>query len=103
VEFTSDARLPKENEWASCGTRQWWQVDARVVDRDGRHIRFRQKRIRTKEQALAVAAKARTQSFEGTFLGGRRLPRHTVAELWTSQAPAAAILTIQSSFQRSLP
>ncbi len=67
----------------------WWRVDAWVVDRDGRHVRFRQKRIPTKEQALAVAAKARTESFEGTFLGRRRLPRHTVAELWKSYAPAA--------------
>jgi hypothetical protein len=62
----------------------WWRVDEWVVDRDGRHVRFRKKRIPTKEQALAVAAKARTESFEGTFLGRRRLPRHTVAELWKS-------------------
>lgn len=49
----------------------------------------RKKRIPTKEQALAVAAKSRTESFEGSFLGRRRLPRHTVAELWKSYAPAA--------------
>jgi integrase len=67
----------------------WWRVDEWVVDRDGRHVRFRKKRIPTKEQALAVAAKARTESFEGNFLGRRRLPRHTVAELWKSYAPAA--------------
>jgi integrase len=55
---------------------------------DGRHVRFRKKRIPTREQALAVAAKARTESFEGSFLGRRRLPWHTVAELWKSYAPA---------------
>jgi integrase len=67
----------------------WWRVDAWVVDRDGRHVRFRKKRIPTKEQALAVAAKTTTASFEGSFLGRARLQRHTVAELWKSYAPAA--------------
>ena len=57
--------------------------------RDGWHVRFRKKRIPTREQLLAVAAKARTESFEGSFLGRLRLPRHTVAELWKSYAPAA--------------
>jgi hypothetical protein len=60
-----------------------------VVDRDGRRLRSRKKRIPAREQALAVAAKARTESFEGSFLGRRRLQRHTVAELWKSYAPAA--------------
>jgi len=67
----------------------WWRVDAWVVDQDGRHVRFRKKRIPTKEQALAVAAKVRTESFEGSFLVRRRLSRQTVAELWKAYAPAA--------------
>jgi hypothetical protein len=67
----------------------WWRVDEWVVDRDGRQVRFRKKRIPTKEQALAIAAKVRTESFEGDFLGRRRAPRYTVAELWAAYGPAA--------------
>ena len=38
---------------------------------------------------MAIAAKVRTESFEGDFLGRRRPPRHTVAELWAAYVPAA--------------
>jgi integrase len=69
--------------------KSWWRVDAWVIDHEGRRVRFRRRRIPTREQALAVATKVQAESFEGNFLQRKQVPRHTVAELWDAYAPAA--------------
>ena len=69
--------------------KSWWRVDAWVIDQEGRRVRFRRKRIPTREQALAVATKVQAESFEGSFLQRKQVLRHTVAELWDAYAPAA--------------
>jgi len=68
--------------------KSWWRVDEWVVDTDGRPVRFRKKRIPTREQAMAVATKIQAESFEGSFLQRKRVPRCSVAELWVAYEPA---------------
>lgn len=70
--------------------KKWWAVDLRYKRADGSYGRLKQKRIPTKEQALALEAKARKESFEGRFFDVRKAPKLTVLEAWELYKPAGA-------------
>src|SRR5687768_3143313 len=88
-----DARLPKETnmgvtKYQSRG-RTWWTVDEWLTRPDGRLVRFRKKRIPTREQAVVLAAKVKAESFEGRFFDQHRTAKLTVTEAWMAYAPKA--------------
>ena len=56
--------------------RLFWQVDETLVMLDGREVRLRKRRIPTKEQAVALVAKARANAFRGALF---RAPREAEA------------------------
>jgi integrase len=62
--------------------RTLWKVDAWLVRPDGPPIRLRQSKIPTREQAVALEAKLKTDAFDGQFFERHRLATETVAELW---------------------
>jgi integrase len=67
----------------------WWRVDEWLAQPDGKFIRYRKKRIPTKEQAVACATKVKAESFEGRFFDRVRTPTSTVADLWSAYEPIA--------------
>src|SRR5262249_39770550 len=56
---------------------------------DERVVRFRQRKIPTKEMALALIAKRRAEAFEGRFFDRHREPTLTVAEICTLYEPVS--------------
>lgn len=68
--------------------RTWWRVDEWVAGPDGLPHRYRKKRIPTKELAVALAAKALSESFEGRFFDRREASSLTVTEAWELYEPA---------------
>ena len=67
--------------------RTCFKVDVWLAQPDGRLKRFRKSKIPTREQALALEAKARAASFEGRFFELARTPKLTVAEAWALYEP----------------
>jgi integrase len=67
----------------------WWRVDEWLAQPDGTFVRYRKKRIPTKEQAVACATKVKAESFEGRFFDRVRTPTSTVADLWSAYQPIA--------------
>jgi len=67
----------------------WWRVDEWLAQPDGKFVRYRKKRIPTKEQAVACATKVKAESFEGRFFDRLRTPTCTVADLWNAYQPVA--------------
>ena len=65
----------------------FWRVDEWLNLPDGRVVRFRQKKIPTREQAMAIAAKRKTEAFEGRFFDRAKAPTLTVAEVWAMYQP----------------
>jgi site-specific recombinase XerD len=65
----------------------FWMVDEWLTLPDGRVVRYRQRRIPTKEQAVALLAKKRAEAFEGRFFDRKREPSLTVAEVWAAYEP----------------
>src|SRR5260370_15792448 len=66
----------------------WWRVDEWLTLPDGRLIRYRKKKIPTKEQAGVLAAKKKTEAFEGQFfVRQKREATKTVKELWETYEP----------------
>jgi len=63
--------------------RTLWKVDAWLVRPDGPPIRLRQSKIPTREQAVALEAKLKTDAFEGQFFERHRMATETTAELLT--------------------
>ena len=61
--------------------RTLWKVDAWLVRPDGPPIRLRQSKIPTREQAVALEAKLKTDAFEGQFFERHRMATETTAEL----------------------
>ena len=47
--------------------RSWWRVDEWLTLPDGRLVRYRKKKVPTKEQAEMLAAKRKMEAFEGHF------------------------------------
>src|SRR5262249_54381867 len=56
------------------GGRSFWKVDEWLTLDDQRTVRFRQRKIPTKELALAIVAKKRAEAFEGRFFDRKREP-----------------------------
>src|SRR5438477_13166541 len=67
--------------------RLFWQVDETLVMPDGREVRLRKRRIPTKEQAVALVAKARANAFEGRYFERLAKPTLTIAEAWAQYEP----------------
>ena len=63
--------------------RTLWKVDAWLVRPDGPPIRLRQSKIPTREQAVALEAKLKTDAFEGQFFERHRMATEITAELLT--------------------
>ncbi len=64
----------------------FWKVDETLILPDGREVRLRKRKIPTKEQAVALVAKARVKAFEGRYFDLRR-PTLTVAQAWAAYEP----------------
>jgi integrase len=67
--------------------RPFWKVDEWLSLADERVVRFRQRKIPTKEMALALIAKKRAEAFEGRFFERRREPTLTVGDVWALYQP----------------
>ena len=65
----------------------YWKVDEWLNLRGGRLVRFRQRKIATREMAMALVAKAGAKTFEGRFFYRLRPPKLTVAEAWAAYEP----------------
>jgi integrase len=65
----------------------FWAVDVWVALPDGTHKRVEKRKIPTREQAMALKAKLRTEAFEGRFFERLKTPKLTVAQLWEAYAP----------------
>ena len=60
----------------------YWMIDEWLPKPDGTRIRFRQRRIPTREQAMALLAKKRAEAFEDRFFDIRKDSTLTVQDLW---------------------
>jgi len=69
------------------GGRSFWKVDEWLTLDDQRTVRFRQRKIPTKELALAIVAKKRAEAFEGRYFDRKREPTLTVADVWALYEP----------------
>jgi integrase len=67
----------------------YWKVDEWLKLPDGRVVRFRMRKIPTREQAEMLIAKRKAEAFEGRFFDRARTPTLTVAEAWEAFEPIA--------------
>ena len=67
----------------------FWEVDEWLTLPDGSRKRFRVRKIPTKEQAVALQAKARAETFEGKFFEKRKESKLTVTQLWEEYKPVS--------------
>ncbi len=64
-----------------------WMVDLTATLRDGRQVRFRKRKIPTRELAKALEAKTLQEIFDDTYLENRRREVVTVKQLWGEYEP----------------
>ena len=64
-----------------------WMVDLTATLPSGQEVRFRQRKIATKEQARALEAKKFEEIFQGTYFEQRRASALTVRQLWEQYEP----------------
>ena len=69
------------------GTSTFWMIDDWVTGPDGQMVRFRKRRIPTKEMAVALLAKVRAETFEGKYFERVRPSALTVAQAWDLYEP----------------
>jgi|SRR5579871_2421051 len=68
--------------------RTWWRVDEWLTLPDGGLIRYRKKKVPTKEQAEMLAAKKKIEAFEGHFFERqKKAAAKTVKQLWDAYEP----------------
>lgn len=67
--------------------RTYWQVDDWLTLADGTVERFRKRQVPTKEQAVALLAKAKADAFEGRFFERNKPSKFTVRDAWNAYAP----------------
>jgi integrase len=67
----------------------FWKLDESVTMPSGELIRIRRQRIPTKEQALALAAKIRSEAFETGHFGKAREYGLTVEQAWNYYLPVS--------------
>ena len=60
----------------------YWMVDEWLPMPDGTRIRYRQRRLPTKEQAMALLAKKRTEAYEDRYFDRRKESTLTLQDLW---------------------
>src|SRR5258706_11530798 len=70
-------------------SRVYWSVDEWLPLADGRLVRYRKRKIPTKEQALALVAKKRAEAFEGRFFDRPKESKLTVKQAWDDFEPIA--------------
>ena len=69
--------------------RTLWRVDEWLSLPDGPPVRYRRAKIPTREQAVALAAKVKTEAFEGSFFARHRLSSLSVQQAWLTYEPVA--------------
>jgi len=69
--------------------RTLWRVDEWLSVPDGPPVRYRRAKIPTREQAVALAAKVKTEAFEGSFFARHRLSMLSVRQAWAAYEPIA--------------
>ena len=69
------------------GGRVFWMVDEWLPLPNGQVERFRKRKIPTKEQAVALAAKMRAEAFEGRFFDRPKASRLIVEDAWKAYQP----------------
>lgn len=67
----------------------FWMVDEWMTGADGQLVRFRKRRIPTREMALALIAKARADAFEGRYFARARPNTLTVEGAWKAYEPVS--------------
>jgi integrase len=65
----------------------FWKVDMWITLPDGRGERIQRRKIPTRELAVALEAKTRSEAFEGRYFERLRVPKVTVAQLWKEWEP----------------
>ncbi len=65
----------------------YWKVDEWLKLPDGRVVRFRMRKIPTREQAEMLVAKRKAEAFEGRFFDRVKAPTLTIAEVWEAYLP----------------
>ena len=89
-----DARLPERR--SEVGVRKYqarngtfWMVDEWLPLPNGQVARFRKRKIPTKEQAVALAAKARAEAFEGRHFDRPKASKLVVEDAWKAYQPVS--------------
>ncbi len=65
----------------------FWKVDLELTAPDGKLVRFRKRRVPTREMAEALASKIRVDTFEGRFFDRPKTTTITVADVWSTYEP----------------
>src|ERR1700722_20186935 len=65
----------------------YYRIDEWITRSDGTPVRFRKKKIATKEQAMALVSKKKAEAFEGRFFDKVKTSTVSVADAWTSYEP----------------
>jgi len=64
------------------GNGTFWMVDEWLPLPNGVVTRFRKRKIPTKEQAMALVAKARAEAFEGRYFARPKAQKLLVQDAW---------------------
>jgi hypothetical protein len=65
----------------------FWMVDEWFPLPNGRLVRFRKRKIPTREQAMALVAKRRAEAFEGRYLERPKTSKLVVEQAWKAYQP----------------
>jgi len=71
------------------GSSTFWMVDEWLPLPNGSLTRFRKRKIPTKEQAVALVAKARAEAFEGRYFDRPKASKLVVEEAWKAYQPVS--------------
>ncbi len=69
------------------GSGTFWMVDEWLLLPNGQATRFRKRKIPTKEQAVALVAKARAEEFEGRYFDRPKASKVIVEGAWKAYQP----------------
>ncbi len=69
------------------GNGTFWMVDEWLPLPNGQVTRFRKRKIPTKEQAVALVAKARAEAFEGRYFDRPKASKLLVEDAWKAYQP----------------
>ena len=74
-------------KYTTPGGKTAWMVDLTAKLPNGQEVRFRKRKIATKEQAKALEAKTLQEIFDNTYFARRRTTSLTVRDLWDQYEP----------------